>query len=121
MPDVTVDQLLEEMLRLSRLIDRGVSALAQAGRDLATSEHDYRKAVSESWARAPEGTVPEREAWVKGDCASLRLERDLAEAERVAALEAVRSRRTQLSALQTVANAVRAEAEMAKYGPEVAV
>lgn len=120
MPDVTLPQVIDECMRLSRLIDRGVQALAQSGKDVATSEHEYRKAVADSWARAPDGTVPEREAWVKGECAPLRLDRDLAEAERVAALEAVRSRRTQLSALQTIANALRSEMDMNTYGPQEA-
>lgn len=117
---MNLPELTQEMLRLSRILDRGVQVLAQAGKDVAVAEHDYRKAIADSWVRAPEGTVPEREAWVKGQCAPLRLERDLAEAERVAALEAVRSRRTQLSALQTVSNAFRAEAELNTYGEPAA-
>lgn len=112
--------LIAEMQRLSKLLDKGVGALAQAGKDLAVAEHEYRIEVAKAWAKAPKGTVPEREAWVKAETADHRLERDLAESERVAATEAVRSRRTQLSALQTVANATRAEIDLGRYGQEPA-
>lgn len=112
-------ELTREMLRLSRVLDEGIHALSKAGRDLATAEHTYRKSVAVAWAHAPKGTVPEREAWVQGETADKRLDRDLAESERQTALEATRSRRTQLSALQTVANAVRAEAEVGVYGPDL--
>lgn len=112
--------LIGEMQRLSTLLDKGVGALNKAGKDLAVAEHQYRLEVAKAWAKAPQGTVPEREAWVKSETADSRLERDLAEAERVAATEAVRSRRTQLSALQTVANATRAEIDLSRFGQEVA-
>lgn len=117
---MNLHELTSEMLRLSTILDKGIAALSKAGRDVATAENVYRQAVSEAWVKAPEGTVPQREAWVNGQTAEKRLERDLADAERQAALEAVRSRRTQLSALQTVANAVRAEAEIGRYSPEAA-
>lgn len=113
-------ELTKEMLRLSTLLDKGVNVLSKAGRDLATAENAYRQAIARAWLEAPKGTVPEREAWVNGETADLRMERDLAEAERVAATEAVRSRRTQLSALQTLVNAMRSEQEMFRYGQEPA-
>jgi hypothetical protein len=47
----------------------------------------------------------------------LRKARDIAEGMKMAALEAVRSRRAQLSAVQSIANAVKAETEFARTGP----
>lgn len=114
----TVAELVTEMQRLSHLIDEGVKSLYAAATALAESEHTYRVAKAAAWHQAPAGTVPEREAWVNQRCADERLERDKAEGWRVAALESLRSRRTQLSALQTVANAYREDAAFSRVGPQ---
>ena len=108
---MTPVELADEMRRLSRLIDQGITALRDQAQELADAEHDYRKAVSLAWLSTPEGTVPQREAWVQGHTAKERHRRDLADGLRIAALEAVRSRRTQLSALQTLVNAFTEEAK----------
>lgn len=113
-------QYAEEMHRLAGLLDSGLTALRTAGTELAQAEHDYRLAKAQAFATAPAGTVPEREAHVNSVCAPQRQARDLAEYLRVAALEAVRSRRTQLSALQTLLNAHKAEADMVTYGGSAA-
>ena len=113
-------ELADEMSRLSRLLDQGLAALRDQARELAEAEQEYRQAKATAWITAPEGTVPEREAWVNGHVAEQRYRRDLAEGMRQAALEAVRSRRTQVSALQSLLAAERAEAEFAARGPEVA-
>ena len=112
--------MAEEVRRLSRLLDQGLTALRDQARELADAENDYRLAKAQAWVSAPEGTVPEREAWVNGSTAPQRHRRDLADGLRQAALEAVRSRRTQLSAVQSLLAAERAEAEFAARGPEVA-
>lgn len=78
-----------------------------------STENAYREGKAKAWVEAPEGTVPEREAWLNGVTAHLRQQRDLADGRRQAALEAVRSRGAQLSACQTLPNAHRAEAEFA--------
>lgn len=114
-----VAALVAEMSRLSGLIDNGVTALSKAGHDLADAEHAYRIQKAAAWSQAPDGTVPEREAWVNQRTADERRTRDKAEATRVAALEALRSRRTQLSALQTVANAYREDAAFSRTGPQL--
>jgi hypothetical protein len=117
---LTVAEMFEEAQRLSTLIDAGIDALRRHGVDLANAEHAYRKAKGQSWVRVlaelPGGTVPAREAWVNEQTATERLARDIADAERSAALEAVRSRRAQLSAVQTMANAHREEAGLARTG-----
>ena len=111
-----LDGLAEEARRLSGLIDRGVAALRQAAVAYADAEHAYRLAKARAYLET-EGTVAEREAVVYGLVGDLRRARDLADGERLAALEAVRSRRTQLSALQSLLAAHRSEADFARTGP----
>jgi hypothetical protein len=125
---VTPAELTAEAFRLSGLIDQGVTALREQSKALATAERNYRRSKAEAWVRCPndphdrkggdrEWTAARREAWVDAECADLRYERDLAEGMRQAALEAVRARRAQLSALQSILAAERAEAEFARVGP----
>lgn len=115
---MTLGELVAEANRLSRKIDAGVKALSQAARKAAEAEASYRQAKAVAWHHYQDGTVPERQAHVDSAVSADRLARDMAEGERVTALEALRSRRAQLSALQSIAAAWRAEAEHAKYGPE---
>lgn len=114
----TIGELSDERRHLNRKVSDAISELYGMGHTWAQAEHDYRKAVAEAWAKAPEGTVPEREAWVKGQTADLRLARDMAQVDRQTVLEAVRSRRTQLSAWQTEANAFKSEADYVRTSPQ---
>lgn len=107
-----------EARRLSDLIDSGLTALRFQAHALADAEHAYRKAVARAWLAAPDGTAGSREAWVNGECADLRRTRDIADGMRHAALEAVRSRRTQVSALQSLLAAHREEAGLVRYGSD---
>jgi hypothetical protein len=109
-----LETLTAEAWRLSQLLDKGISALRDAGVAYAEAEHEYRQRNAMAYLDTESGTVAEREAHVYalvGDCRRLR---DLADAQRVAALEAVRSRRSQLSALQSIIAAHRAESELAR-------
>lgn len=105
-----------EVRRLSGLLDNGLATVRETSAALAAAERDYRKARAESWLTV-EGTAAFREAQVDGLTADLRYARDLAEGTRRAALESVRSRQTQISAIQTLLSAHRAEAEIAGRGP----
>lgn len=115
----------EEAQRLSRLIDDGIRALREQSEVLAARERDYRRGKAEAWVRCPRDSDPRartwsagrREAWVDAETADLRYERDVADGMRQAALEAVRARRAQLSALQTLLNAHAEEAKLARTGP----
>lgn len=113
----------EELERLSRLLDAGLAALRDQAHEYADAEQEYREAKARAWVEVrgalPDGTVPERDAWVGGVTAVQRRRRDLADGMRQAALEAVRSRRGQISAMQTLANVDRAELELARTGPEM--
>lgn len=110
---MTLNEMIHESDRLSKLIDAGIKALVDASVEMAHAEHASRKAVARAWELAPKGTVPQREAWVESETADEQLALDLAESKRYNALEAVRSRRAQLSALQSIMAAHRAEAELA--------
>lgn len=114
--DPLLSELIDEARRLSGLIDRGVTALRDAGVAYAAAEHEYRSANAAAYLDSS-GTVAEREARAYEAVGELRHNRDVLDATRLAALEAVRSRRTQLSALQSILAAHRAEAEFDRTGP----
>lgn len=114
---MTSAELIAEAMRLSGLLDDALSYLRRQTVEYASSENAYRKAKAEAWLKCPSGTVPEREAAVNAAVADQRQVRDLADGMRQAALEAVRSRRAQISALQSMLNAQKAEADFARTGP----
>jgi len=111
---MTLSEMIDESERLSALIDTGIAALVAASKDMAHAEHALRIATAKAWAQAPSGTVPFKEAWVEAESAAEKLAFDLAESQRYNALEAVRSRRAQLSAIQSIMAAHRAEVELAR-------
>jgi hypothetical protein len=117
----TVDELAAEVRRLSELLDRALRVLREAGADHAEAEHVYRLRRGEGWAKtAGRGlVVPERDAMVDALTADERRTRDLAAALEKSALEAVRARRQQLSALQSLLAAHREEAAFVRTGPGV--
>jgi len=119
MSDLTLHDLAAECRRLSEKIDAGVGALTSSARQSAEAEREYRKAKALAWTLNAEGTAKEREAQVDATTADLRYTRDLAEAGRQAALEALRSRRQQLSSVQTLVSALKAELQHSQFGPEV--
>jgi hypothetical protein len=96
--------------------------------EYARAEAEYRRSKSEAWVRCPiddatvkagerEWTAARREAWVNAETADLRYKRDLAEGMRQVAIEANRSRRAQLSSVQTFVNAEKAEMDLVRTGP----
>jgi hypothetical protein len=110
--------MTNEMYRLSALIDRGITALTEAGQESAEADHVLSKAVATAWSVAPKAAVPERKAWVEAETAVEKKAFELAESKKYTALEAIRSRRTQMSALQSLLAAHRAEAEFVRNGLE---
>lgn len=115
---LSLDEARTEMLRLSRLIDAGIEMSREQAYALAEAENAYRKGKAQSWVRADrEMLAKEREAWVDSESADLRKARDLAQAMRDAAREAVRARQTQLSSWQTLVKAHQAEADLVRTGP----
>ncbi|HEY7823990.1 MAG TPA: hypothetical protein VIG24_14210 [Acidimicrobiia bacterium] len=112
-----LEALTAEAWRLSQLLDKGVSALRDAAVAYAEAEHAYRERRAMAYLETESGTVAEREAHVYALVGSYRYQRDLAEAAKLAALEAVRSRRAQLSSVQSVLAAYKSEADFARTGP----
>ena len=109
--------LTAEANRLSALLDKGIVALREASVAYAEAEHAYRERKSMAYLETESGTVAEREAHVYAIMGDFRRRRDLADGEKLAALEAVRSRRTQLSAVQSLLAAHKSEADFARTGP----
>ncbi len=116
---MNASEMAQEGRRLTALLDDALGYVRRQVQEAAEAERVYRKDKAEAWLRAPSGTVAEREAWVNGVTADARFRRDLADNMRRAGMEAVHSRRAQISLLQSVANAYRAEAEMCRTGPEM--
>lgn len=106
--------LTAEAWRLSQLLDKGLAALREAAVAYAEAEHEYRERKAHAYLETEHGTVAEREAHVYALVGDFRRRRDLADGQRLAALEAVRSRRAQLSALQSILAAHRSESELAR-------
>ncbi|HEY7821420.1 MAG TPA: hypothetical protein VIG24_01230 [Acidimicrobiia bacterium] len=109
-----VEALTAEAWRLSQLLDKGVTALRDAAVAYAHAEHEYRERKAMAYLETESGTVAEREAHTYALVGAFRRDRDLADAARLAALEAIRSRRAQLSAIQSLINAYKAEAELTR-------
>lgn len=112
-----IAEMAAEVRRLSKLLDAGLEVLRETAESLALAESEYRKAKALAWVNNTEGTAKEREAKVDSDTADLRYKRDVADGVRRAALESVRARATQISALQSLLAAYRSEAEFARTGP----
>lgn len=116
----TAANAFEKMETLSRQLNEALSFLHAKVGDYADAERSYRKAKAQAWVEHPKSkdtVAAQREAAVDAATADERHARDLADGLRQAALEAVRSRRAQISALQTLVNGYRAEAEFVRTAP----
>lgn len=112
----TTGNLISEMHRLSGLLEAALEELRKSAVKSAETDGAYRKAFAEAYLRC-EGTVRERESRAELKTNDLRVKAAVASGLERAFLEAVRNYRQQMSAVQTVANAIRAEAEFARTGP----
>src|SRR5688500_7758224 len=118
----TAAEFADEVTRLSRQVDRCLSMVKKQVSAYPGAESGDGAAKANAWGTAPRDhgdakiTAGEREACVNGATAGERQKRDLADGMRQAALEAVRSRRGQISALQTLLNAHQEEAKFARAG-----
>ena len=114
---MALETLTAEAMRLVTLLDKGLAALRDATVAFAEAEHEYREKKAMAYLETESGTVAEREAHVYALVGDFRRRRDLADGQRLAALESVRSRRGQLSAIQTLISAHKSEADFARTGP----
>jgi len=114
----TVAELIIELNRRCEMVDGAVLFLMEQAVLWADAEHEYRHRKSIAILEADGKTVQEREAQAEEKIGRFRHERDKAAALKEAALESLRSRRGQLSAVQSICNAVKAEMELGRTGPE---
>lgn len=112
---ISVAELNQELIHLSRKLDEAQTSLVGAVQEEAIAENEYRKARANSFL-ATSGTVGEREAQTDKTVADERYRAHLAQGLSKAALEAVRNCRQQLSALQTLAGAIKEEMRMSGVG-----
>ena len=118
---VTSIDLNEAMIAISRSLDDAHDDLNLRARQWAEAEREYRKSIPGEWLRVRSEADERREklladqakARVESSTADLRFARDVADAQRVAALELIRTLRTQINAFQSIAANVRVEAELA--------
>jgi hypothetical protein len=122
---MTYSELNPRLIEASHELDAALDEHKLACQEAAETERIYRRGKAIALLQARGSTVAEREAnaellVVAGDdtLTDARYRRDLAESLMQAGLEAVRSRRAQLSAIQTMANLTKAEAEFARTGPQ---
>lgn len=106
-----------QLLDAAQKLRESLADLEQRSRDYAMAEKAYRMAKSTAYL-ATTGTVAEREARAEDAINEVRYRRDLADGLKVSGLEAVRSNRGVLSAVQTLANLYREEASFDRTGPQ---
>lgn len=115
--EITVGAVIAEIHQRCGELDASLAFLREKTIESAQAEHDYRKERALRFLEA-DGAMDMRAASADAAAADLRLARDLAQGLREAAMEAVRSRRAQVSAAQTIGNLLRAEFEIAGKGPQ---
>lgn len=120
-------ELVAELGRLSQEVDRALRFVREQAEHYAKAEDAYRMARAKLQLEAEAGlrehhgidkpTVDEKRAYVDLNTSKERVAAHLADGLLKAGFEAVKSRRAQLSALQSASNAVRAELELSRTGP----
>lgn len=115
--------VIREADRLNVLIDEELRLYREQGAVAADAEQAYRHGKDDAWQRCPrdpegvrqngEWPAKRREAWVDAQVADLRHARDIAVHTSEGARDALRIHERQLSVLQTLTNAERAEDERA--------
>jgi hypothetical protein len=128
---MTLVELSDSMAVASDALTSAIDELRTAGRRWASAESAYRLARSLALASVDGKNADEREAKAESfdvtletpdgtEAANLntwRYRRDLAEAEKTSAYQAVRAGQARVSALQSIAAAHREEARLAGVGP----
>jgi hypothetical protein len=110
-------ELNDILLAAASELRTALEELERRSRDYADMESVYRKAKAVAYLHSA-GTVGEREAEVSLETADLRAAALMADVLKVSSLEAVRSKRSVLSAIQTVANLTREELNLVRTGPQ---
>lgn len=114
---MNVLDIINEGRRLSALLDESLIEHDRATREAAVAESDFKLTWAKAYLKAA-GPVKQREATADVESDQERRRYRLADGVRVGALESIRSRRQQVSLLQSTAAAFRAEAEIGGKGPQ---
>ena len=108
--------LHQEMMGLSASLNEALNELRTRAVDSARLDSELKRTWSSAFLVA-QGTVRERECHADQETADLYQRALIARALEKSATEAVRSRRQQISAMQTLAGAHKAEAEFTRTAP----
>lgn len=113
---MTPQETADEMRRLNKLLDDALAYLRRQVQEYAEAEDAYRMAHAKAFLEAA-GAAYLRKATADLATSSQRQRAHLADGMRQAALEAVRSRRAQISAAQSLLAGEREEMAFARTGP----
>jgi hypothetical protein len=116
-PSLTASRFAERLRKLEADLDGAHAEHWKQVQAWADAERDYKKAYAQAILSSEEKTVAEREARADIATADLRHAWKLAEGLAQSALEAIRSRRTKVSAVQSLLSAYKEEAAFSRVGP----
>ena len=112
------NSILEEIYHRSHELMQACQELADDGRDAAHKRDALGRARAKAFLMAEGKNKEEREAKADAHYADERLDSFIADANKEACHEKVRSLRQTLSALQTIANSTKAEVDAFHYGQD---
>jgi len=108
---VIPSQIAKDLVELTQTNRKGVEALYEAESDLAQFENDLDRCEAQQFLDAT-GSVAERQARAKLECADIRFDRDLAKARVNRIRTKMRSIESELMALATAAKILQAEMKL---------
>ena len=109
-------EIEKEIMQRSHQLDAGINALNTAARAYAEADHTYKKLYAEAFLTS-EGAGVMREQVATKAALQARYEANLAEGVMKSAAAAIQARRAQISALQSLLAAHKAEADFDRVGP----
>lgn len=112
---LTAFELSQAMVNKSHEIDQAVAEYKRQSKDYATAKHASELGQAQAQGMLPKGgTVDQRKAIVVVQCERLIAHEYMTDALKNGADKALRAYTAQLSALQSLATALRAELQMAR-------
>ena len=108
---VIPSQIAKDLVELTQTNRKGVEALFEVESDLAQFESDLDRCEAQQFLDAT-GSVAERQARAKLECADIRFDRDLAKARVNRIRTKMRSIESELMALATAAKILQAEMKL---------
>jgi hypothetical protein len=112
MTDITPVSAIQEMTKLSRILDELSHKLRDAERAAVNAEHRYRVAKAKALLAIDEGTVAERDAKATLEVADVRLSAKLAAAELSILRRDLHVIETRIDVGRSVVGVLRAEAQV---------